>query len=421
MDHIATVDISAEPAANPGSEGEFAALFARALAHHREGNLGPAQDIYLRLMTIAPNKANAASVLNNLGAILTTRGCVNEAIEIYYRSIALAPDNPIAYGNLGNIFAERGWVGKAEVCYRQAIRLDDTSAEAHHGLAVLLWQNGERSDAVKLLELATRLDPTFPDAWYTLGTILCEDADHDEAIKCLERYLELDSQDRCGAAIPLARLGAIDAPANTPHHHLVEYYQSRALAWDQRARQPGIYVGFESLRQAIVETTGPRRFEHVLDIGCGTGLCGEFLRPIADVLDGVDLSPQMLALARGKGLYDQLRCRDLEHDLGAHPQAYDLIVGAAVLIHFGELAPVFCAVHTALRPGGAFAFTLFRDDTCDHAPTATSFFTHSRSYVEAQSANAGFAISRIEDAVHEYRDGQPLPGLVVVLKRPTAA
>ena len=418
MDSNVATDITAEPPGEAGVDGDFATLFAHALAHHREGNLRHAQNIYLRLMTLARDVDDAANVLTNLGALLKSRGQLDQAIEALQRSIALRADNPIAYCNLARIFAQQGESGDAETCYRQAIRLDGTSGEAHYGLAVLLWQHGERSDAAKLLRLAAQLSPDFPDTWYMLGTLLCEDGECDEAIRCLERYLELDPQDACGAAIKLSQLGAVNAPAATPQRHLIEYYQSRAADWDQRARLPNAYSGIEILHRAIVEFAGSRRFARVLDIGCGTGLCGEFLRPMSDMLDGVDLSPQMLAQAGEKGLYNSLRRGDLENDLRAHPASYDLVVGAAVLIHFLDLAPVFHAVFAALRPGGGFAFTLFRDDGDEPTPTATSFFAHSHGYVATQAAIAGFVIRQIEPAVHEYRDGKPRPGWVVVLERP---
>ena len=46
----------------------------------------------------------------------------------------------------------------------------------------------------------------------------------------------------------------------------------------------------------------------VLDVGAGTGLLGQALRAqgFADVIDGVDLSPGMLAKAREKGIYRRL-------------------------------------------------------------------------------------------------------------------
>ena len=421
MSHDLLAESPTQPVENAGFDGDFATAFAGAMAQHRAGNLQAAQDGYLRLVALAPDTDAAARVLVNLGALLKARGCLDQAIEIYQQSIALTPDNPTAYCNLANIFAQRNQADKAEVCYRQAIRLDGTSGEAHHGLAVLLNQHGERATAAKLLELATRLAPDYPDSWFTWGTLLDEDGEPDRAIECFARYLVLDPQDACGATIQLSRLGAIDAPANAPHRHLIEYYQSRATDWDRNARRPGTYGGLDALRRIVVEIAPTNRFATVLDIGCGTGLCGEFLRPLADTLEGVDLSPPMLARARAKTLYDEVRRGDLIKDLAAHPASYDLIVGAAVLIHFGDLAPVFRAAYTALRRGGIFAFTLFKEETETYVPTTTSFFAHGRSYVAAQSQTASLAIRRLDDIVHEYHDGRPRPGLVVALERPSAA
>ena len=48
------------------------------------------------------------------------------------------------------------------------------------------------------------------------------------------------------------------------------------------------------------------RFGTMLDLGCGTGLAGEAFRPHVDWLEGVDLSPGMIAQARKKTIYDRL-------------------------------------------------------------------------------------------------------------------
>ena len=50
----------------------------------------------------------------------------------------------------------------------------------------------------------------------------------------------------------------------------------------------------------------------VLDIGCGTGAVGRRLAELgATTIDGVDLSPEMLELARRTGAYRRLAVRDL--------------------------------------------------------------------------------------------------------------
>ena len=74
----------------------------------------------------------------------------------------------------------------------------------------------------------------------------------------------------------------------------------------------------------------------VLDLGCGTGLMGERLRPIADRLEGYDISAGMLKKARAKGVYDLLAKVDLQGFAYAGPKA-DLVVAADVFIYVGAL------------------------------------------------------------------------------------
>jgi ubiquinone/menaquinone biosynthesis C-methylase UbiE len=60
----------------------------------------------------------------------------------------------------------------------------------------------------------------------------------------------------------------------------------------------------------------------VLDIGCGTGLAGDALAALGfGVIDGIDISPDMMAVAREKGCYRDLHRADLNANLplpGAH-------------------------------------------------------------------------------------------------------
>ena len=75
------------------------------------------------------------------------------------------------------------------------------------------------------------------------------------------------------------------------------------------------YRGPAILREAVEAVIEPRpgvHFASVLDLGCGTGLGGAAFRPFVDRLVGVDLSPAMIAKARGKGLYDRLDRADID-------------------------------------------------------------------------------------------------------------
>lgn len=95
----------------------------------------------------------------------------------------------------------------------------------------------------------------------------------------------------------------------------------------------------------------------ILDIGCGTGLVATAIRKAdpAVVIDGVDISPDMLEKARLKGEYRNLLEADLTADFSHVPTDYAAIVSAG-LFTFGHLGPeVIRDMVSLCRPGAVAA------------------------------------------------------------------
>ncbi|MEO6436335.1 MAG: class I SAM-dependent methyltransferase [Tepidisphaeraceae bacterium] len=94
----------------------------------------------------------------------------------------------------------------------------------------------------------------------------------------------------------------------------------------------------------------------VVEIGCGTGLFTELLTRLGAHVTAVDLSPDLLNLARGRGLDPStvtfVQGRFEECDLSG---AFDAVVGSSVLHHL-EVAPALCKARAVLRSGGTIAF-----------------------------------------------------------------
>ena len=94
--------------------------------------------------------------------------------------------------------------------------------------------------------------------------------------------------------------------------------------------------------------------ERTLDLACGTGRIGRWLRTRGvRSLDGVDLTPEMLAQARAKQVYDRLLQGDLR-STGLPAAAYDLIVEVLADEHLPELPPLYQEAARLSRPGGFF-------------------------------------------------------------------
>lgn len=96
----------------------------------------------------------------------------------------------------------------------------------------------------------------------------------------------------------------------------------------------------------------------VLDFGCGTGLSGMALKSVGfDVIDGTDISPEMLARAEARGIYRQVWLGEAE-TLGHIRRGDYPIISAAGVISLGAAPPeTLDLLVDALAPGGLLAFS----------------------------------------------------------------
>jgi len=100
----------------------------------------------------------------------------------------------------------------------------------------------------------------------------------------------------------------------------------------------------------------------LLDLGCGTGLSGASLRGTAKAMAGCDVSKNMCAVARRKGMYATVEHTDAVSFLGLQPPAAaDLLVAGDVFPYMKDLQPLFDAAARALKPAARFAFTTEED------------------------------------------------------------
>lgn len=97
----------------------------------------------------------------------------------------------------------------------------------------------------------------------------------------------------------------------------------------------------------------------VLDVGAGTGLLGQSLanRGIRPV-DGIDISAEMLDVARGKGVYRSLMIADLTKPLALPVTDYQGVVSSGTFTH-GHVGPDAIARLLAIAASGAqFVFSV---------------------------------------------------------------
>jgi SAM-dependent methyltransferase len=99
--------------------------------------------------------------------------------------------------------------------------------------------------------------------------------------------------------------------------------------------------------------------QRAADLGCGTGRTGAWLRRkgIA-AIDGIDLTPEMLARARARGIYDRLVEGDVAAT-GLPAGSYDLVTTCLVDEHLAELGPLYREARRIACAGGFLVVVAF--------------------------------------------------------------
>jgi predicted TPR repeat methyltransferase len=295
----------------------------------------------------------------------------------------------------------------------------DMLADRRYALARDYAADGDLVAAADLYAQATELAPDFASAWFALGEAREALGDRDGARAAFEKAQGADPEDRHGAALHLARLGAADPGTRELHSYVRTLFDQYAPRFDRALEDLG-YRAPALLRDAVVAEAGARRFGTMLDLGCGTGLAGAAFRPHIDWLVGVDLSSKMIEEARGKGVYDVLAVGDIARFLSQQHAANasaDLVIAADVFAYIGDVGAVCTAVARVLAPNGLFGFTVETHAGEGAIVGAKMRYQHAPEFVRGAIADAGLRILRLDAASTRNENRVPVPGLVVIAGR----
>lgn len=292
----------------------------------------------------------------------------------------------------------------------------DLLADRRADYAEMLFGNGEAAAAAELMMNALELAPGWVLGWFRLGEFHEAAGALEQAEQAWRMCLRLEPLDRPGAGLKLALIGATAPIAAPPSAFVEALFDQYAPSFDASLVDK---LGYRvpDLLLAAVRAQGERRFQHAVDLGCGTGLMGQRLRPYCETLSGNDISAAMLKKAEAKGIYDRLEKVDLQSFDGAGHGA-DLVTAADVFMYLGALENVFAQVAAMLSPDGLFAFSVeAHKGPEDFALGASRRYAHNEAYVRRLLAESGFALQSLQHETIRMDRNEPVEGLIVTALR----
>lgn len=295
----------------------------------------------------------------------------------------------------------------------------DPAADRRVDFALMLFAEGDYPGAVQTLLAALDMVPAWALGWYQLGEFHEAAGDMAAAITAWRTALALDPADHSGASLKLVLAGAEGGEPIPPSAFVEMLFDQYAPKFDQTLVGVLGYCVPELLETAI-RNNARENFRLALDLGCGTGLMGERLRPLCARLEGFDISTEMLRKARTKCIYDRLEKADLQDFSYDGPKA-DLVTAADVFMYLGALEEVVAATAALLSADAIFAFSVEKFDQADGFGLRPSRrYAHGETYVRRVLADAGLSVVTLDEHVIRQDRGEPVTGLIVVARRSPA-
>jgi predicted TPR repeat methyltransferase len=341
---------------------------------------------------------------------LYASGALADAEATYRLALAQQPDHPGLLNLLAVVVGDRGDPRAAVALIERAIDIAPDVAASHLNLGVAYAMVGDDVSAVASMEIAAKLEPRATEPLERLAKHHISRNRPDAARALLRRVVRRDPANE-QAQFLLAGLSGEHRDAMPPAL-VAELFDTYAKQFDEHLVAKLEYRAPDMLAAMLPAVD---RAWDVVDLGCGTGLCGIAFRDRARHLVGSDLSPRMIELARARGVYDELYAEDLLVTL--RRASADVIVAADVLIYVGALEPMFAACAATLRAGGWLAFSTERH-VGDGVKLQTSLrYAHSDAYIHTLAASTGFAIAEQRETVLRTDRGQPIAGTLWALQR----
>ena len=327
----------------------------------KRSNLQAAEENYRTVLQQDPDSHN---IHYKLGQIYQDQERFSDAASEYSLAIKYNPKHTNAIVNLSHVYRQQNNLSASLDTLSRAIEHQQDNSNLHYNCGILLIDMRQYTAAEEHFKIAVQIKPDYALAYVRLGDLYRLAGEREHAIQSYRNSLR-HGENEGYSQYMLSALGETDIPPISPAKFIRDHFDNYAERFDKHLVEDLGYRAPEQLNELVRKHLAPPKDKlKVLDLGCGTGLCGEYLVDTCCELTGVDLSPNMIKKAGERNIYNRLHTGEILEFLKSDNNNYNLIIAADVFIYIGKLDEVFKRCHQALNDDGLFAFSI--ETTTDH-------------------------------------------------------
>jgi predicted TPR repeat methyltransferase len=358
--------------------------------------------------------SNSAAAIWEYSRELRLAGKPAEALKLLRKALAAGSRDYRIHNELGSCLIDLNRNEEAIGSFLAALQLNSDCDEACNEIGSALAARGIFEPAAHWFERARQLNPAGSKYLYNYGCVLLEIDRRQEAAAVFDQWVKAEPGNPIARHLASAVLDSPSLSKASPEY-VRALFDNCATRFDEKLaslKYRGPELVFRALTSVAVAPAVGRR---VLDAGCGTGLVGVALKPLASQLVGVDLSAGMLDVARQRAIYDELIHSDIIDYLRNRDQEFDVIASADVLTYIGDVNDFFTFSARALRPGGRVVVVVEALKTSeDFRLNLNGRFSHNQHYLTNAIQRAGLALENLYEDVMRHESLKPVPTWVAV-------
>ena len=357
-----------------------------------QGKLDEATKVYKKALSLKPDYAEP---YNNMGIVLQDQGKLEEAIEAYKKALSLKPDYAEAHNNIGIVLQDQGKLEEAIEAYKKALSLKPDYAETYNNMGNVFKDGRKLKEAIEAYKKALLLKPDYAEPYNNMGNVLKDQGKLAEAIEAYKKALSLKPDYGEASHILSSLTGKTTNSA--PREYVENLFDGYAHNFDQSLAVDLSYDIPEVMTQLALEKHGGGSLGSILDLGCGTGLTGEKIRPHCAKLEGIDLSRKMLEIAHSRAIYDNLEHVDIVEYLSSAELNFDYFIATDVFIYVGDLSEVFHLIKVRNKKPAKLIFSTEHTKEKGFHLEKSGRYSHSKSYIEELCKEFKFSISHFSE------------------------